>query len=258
MYNLNMYKKIFLIILLTLGFVLVKWFLMDQSVNYTGVKPDILPTSTPVPMPIVNTDVGNFAYFIQTEISGMDLLLFNNTQTKSDSKQLMIDLNCTAGINGGFYGTNDQPLGWMLIDNKEVSRVKSSELLNGFIWITDTRVTISQKTNDLSKYGLQTGPILITEGETWKLKMARDEKARRMVMGTADQKAFILAVFDRYADLDGPYLADLPEIVQIIANKEGLVVDNAINLDGGSASAIYTDLGNLEEISNVGSWWCVR
>src|SRR3972149_8305161 len=99
------------------------------------------PTPTPVPLPIsplyptIETENGVYSYLIEAGISADRMRLENNTQSKKDTKDLMIQLECTAGINGGFYGTDDRPLGWMAIDYKEIAKEKKSDLLNGFVSI---------------------------------------------------------------------------------------------------------------------------
>jgi len=130
-------------------------------------------------------------------------------------------------------------------------------LFNGYIIIDNSAFDISNSPKTGVLYGLQTGPLLVSNGKPWKLDLIRDKPARRMVMGTADDGIFLLAVFNGEAETTGPQLMDLPSWVMQIADKEKLIIDTAINLDGGGASAFYSTNVFLKESSSVGSWWCV-
>jgi len=255
----NILLKIILITVIVLSAIGYVKFNRPKDMEYKPVQTDIkkdLIVEPEADSVLINGET--FGYLIEKHVNPERIILGNNTTSKSDTQELMIRMKCIFGINGGFYDTQDRPLGWMVIDGKEVSRAKTSDLLNGFISIIDSQIEIGKLNNTIADYGVQSGPLLFSNSEPWTLKMARDEKSRRMVMGNTTQGVFILGIFDPEADLSGPYLADLPEVVQKIAEEEGLLIQNAINLDGGSASAIYTSRGNLKEISNAGSWWCVK
>jgi exopolysaccharide biosynthesis protein len=196
-------------------------------------------------------------YLLERGIDPENLILINNTGIKKTSEELIKSNNCSSGINGGFYGTDDKPVGWMVINNEQISKPKESTLFNGYIIIDNSAFDISNSPKTGVLYGLQTGPLLVSNGKPWKLDLIRDKPARRMVMGTADDGIFLLAVFNGEAETTGPQLMDLPSWVMQIADKEKLIIDTAINLDGGGASAFYSTNVFLKESSSVGSWWCV-
>ena len=106
--------------------------------------------------------------------------------------------------------------------------------------------------------GVQTGPVLILDGDEVDLKLARDKQARRMAAFIAGNDLYFVTVFHPEAVLDGPFLDSLPGIVLKIGQDEGFVVSSAVNLDGGAASAWYSPTLTLKEWQPVGSWWCVK
>ena len=175
---------------------------------------------------------------------------------------LMKDLACRAGVNGGFYGTDDHPLGLMTISGQEISRTKTSLLLNGFAAVVcENRrcfMSISDQPTPGAKYDLQTGPLLLSEGIVKPLSLISDKPARRMVLATGETDTYLISVFNGEAETAGPNLADLPELVKQIGTINHLNLEKAINLDGGGASALHFPGADLDETKPVGSWWCVK
>ena len=220
---------------------------------------------TPLPSPVKNVkniQVGgiNYGYAVVGGIDPGQLKLVPNFSDKSPSNQLVKDNQCELGINGGFYTPENLPLGWLVIAGSEISSAKSTSLLlNGYVAVADGKVEILEsKPKSLVSYGLQTGPVLVSGGKARQLSMAKDELARRMVMGTDKAgKAVFLTVFNPQTEILGPRLADLPQIVVMVAKKEIIDLEAAVNLDGGRASAFYSPDLTLKEADPVGGWWCV-
>jgi len=252
-------KNIIIGIILVTGFIL---FSRTFNQNKTEVISERLTEITPtVIIPDYHDIVWNdksYAYILEREIFPNGISLINNTADKKSADEITRSFSCNAGINGGFYDTENKPLGWMVIRGRELSKSRNSQLLNGYILIKGSNFSIRFSKEDAVDYGLQTGPILFSQGRAQKLVMFRDKPARRMIIGTAGDGVFILAIFNKEADTAGPNLADLPEILSEIGNKENMDITEAINLDGGSASALYTPQGKLSETSPVGSWWCIN
>jgi exopolysaccharide biosynthesis protein len=242
------------------------WFgnfiLSNRSKPKQVLADKVVVTNSSPTLPVyasISSDNFTYSYLLVKGLTADKLALSDNTQSKKSGWQLMQEGSCETGVNGGFYGTDDKPVGWMVINGETVSKAKSSDLLNGFVAVKDSRFMIDDLRIETDvDFGLQTGPVLVSEGKPRKLNLVRDKPARRMVMGTAKDRIFILAIFNSAAETAGPNLVDLPVIVSKIGAKEGLLIDSAVNLDGGSASAIYTPSGHLEETSPVGSWWCIN
>ena len=147
--------------------------------------------------------------------------------------------------------------GLVMINKKILSKAKNSLILNGFIKIDNT-LQIGKDFSGDADFALQTGPLLISNGKEIKLKMERDKPARRMIFAkNLSGRSVFITVFDPETEKIGPYLTDLPDIVQLINRKENLNLTDAVNSDGGGASAFYSSGKILTESVPVGSWWCV-
>ena len=174
--------------------------------------------------------------------------LIENFEEKKSTEELMKENRCLAGINGGFYGEDDKPLGWFMTGGVQIQRVKSSSLFNGFVWQSDSgELKISrQKPSDNVNWGFQSGPMVMENGRTIALNIRDDRLARRAVIGV-DKDGRVV-----FVHTDPVNLAELPGKIA------ELNLITAINLDGGSASAFYGDGEEISESSAVGSWMCVK
>jgi uncharacterized protein YigE (DUF2233 family) len=182
---------------------------------------------------------------------------FNNKQTFSE----IIDMKgCKAAINGSFYATDYSPLGLFQVGTQNLSRETTSTLMNGFITSSDTGdVDIaSVSPAGEASFSLQSGPLLILDNNALALKIANDEFARRSVFLRDTNGIFrFLIAYDQEELFSGPLLATLPNVLEAFAAQEGMHIEQAINLDGGSASAFHSPETTLQELSYVGSILCV-
>lgn len=233
-----------------------------QENNKIAIEPTrtLLSPTPALPEKTAEADGETYVYLRSEAFTPRQIKLVGNYTEKLVSEELMKSNNCKFGINGGFYDTKDQPLGWTVIEGKEVAPERISQLFNGYIGVTEDLLSV-EATLPVRKVdsGLQTGPILIANGRVITLQMSADKNARRMVMTTDNRGNAIFFTF--YAQMlvdSGPTLTLLPKLVQKAAEKENLNIRQAVNLDGGSASAFYGGELNLVESNPVGSWWCAH
>src|SRR5258708_5696859 len=110
---------------------------------------------------------------------------------------------------------------------------------------------------DPLKLALQSGPILKENNEFKNLSIIDDHPARRIVMGvTGENKAVLMVIYKDGSSFDGPLLGNLPTVLKTFEEKSGTTLADAINLDGGGASAFYSGDTILTEASPVGSFFC--
>ncbi len=196
-------------------------------------------------------------YFGVAEVNDLSKLrLLPNLNAKLTGENVLVENNCRILVNGGFYGKNNRPLGWMMVDENELNKPISSRLFNGFLGIDGT-ATISSSLISEARIGLQSGPILLANFSPIKLSLIQDEPARRVVAAIDNEEKFYFLVFKSESDYAGPYLRDLPQLVVAAGNVLGKNFVSAINLDGGSASVFYTPEIKLKELSLVGSFFCL-
>ena len=102
-------------------------------------------------------------------------------------------------------------------------------------------------------FGVKSGPILVYDSKPLKLAIKDDQLRRRIVAAlTQDEQLIFLVILSPRSDYSGPLLADTPQLVLAINPK----IVSAVNLDGGSASALITPEFNLPEYQPIGGYFC--
>lgn len=240
-------KKIFLLLLIPIVFLL-----------FLRKKPQQQEIILPTPTTFEEKSKDGYA-IIKTEPDRVTLI--PNFSEKKLSREILESNNCSAGINGGFYDTQNQPLGLFVSNFQTAHKAIENALLNGFIGIGANNGTfIGHELLDMhNRIALQTGPLLIANGKPLPLAIKNDEHARRMVAAIdADSTMMFLSLYNSDSVFDGPLLRDVPTMLTEINQKELLNIVNAINLDGGSASAFYNGSTELSELTPIGSFFCIK
>jgi len=150
-------------------------------------------------------------------------------------------------INGGFFGEDYKPLGLRISDKEQKSPIKPISWWGVFYTQQNKpfikSVRAFKKFKDIN-FAIQSGPRLIVDGTIMKLKPGL---AERTALGiTQDNKVIILATEN------SPLTTQ--ELAQLLQSKP-LSCVHALNLDGGSSTQIYADIGhfklNVHGFSNV-------
>jgi uncharacterized protein YigE (DUF2233 family) len=236
------------------------------NIQHTVIEPvaSADPTSTPDPgIPETTVTVGDttYSYAMIKVATGSSITLIPNFSGKRDAKSLADENQCQEAINGGFYDTAGKPLGFFYTNTRTYGTKISSSLVNGFFWAdTNGGALISSDLPHASyRFAVQTGPLILFNGQTLQLTIVQDEHARRMIVGkTADDRFVFLTVYPADSVYSGPTLSELPSVVASISKKENLGIADAVNLDGGSASAFYNGETSLSELTPVGSIFCIK
>lgn len=247
-------------VLLFVLFLLAATFLLIRFLSLSGVTPQLRlnPSVAPSPVPGELISFKGTAYRIFLEkipTSSTARLIPNFTQ--KESAQEIVEVNhCTSAINGGFYDTNDQPLGRYFVNNNFLNpNIHNPDFLNGFVWADKKGVlnfTTEEPQNSTVSFLFQTGPYMKT---TTNLRIRDDEVNRRMLLAKTKENEIYLLSMTQDANIhSGPLLAEVPQILALL--PQGFV--EAINLDGGSASAVITSNVKLNEIVAVGSLICLK
>lgn len=183
---------------------------------------------------------------------------FESFKLSSDASE---QNNCDFLSSAGFYTKENKPVGYFYAQEKEYRAGHESALFNGYI--TANKMGVIRITSILPRdqlvWGLQTGPVLRENGKNSVLRITNDKNARRVFAAvTGDNKLFIAVVYDPLSSFRGPKLVDLPSFVSELEEKTGVVIADAINLDGGSASTFKNEEKYLTELSPVGSFLCIQ
>lgn len=187
------------------------------------------------------------------------LSLIPNFTEKRTARSLIDNKECQEVVNGGFYAKDNQPTGLFVADFKTLRNHIPSSLLNGYIFIDQNNTaSIQASPPEVSvRLALQAGPVLIRDEKVVKLVIRDDEFARRVIMGITQKGVIIfLTVYDPENTWSGPKLGDTPAVLSGLIERFQLT--DAVNLDGGSASAFIRSDLSLQELTSVGSFFCVK
>lgn len=188
------------------------------------------------------------------------LVLGSNLKAKEAASGLFEDQACSFLINGGFYSPELEHLGLFLTEGETLSPVQENVLLNGFVSINSLGIPkIGVLPDEELRLAMQTGPMLVANGEYKELTLTSDKYARRSIaMVTGSNELVFMIVYSGETRFSGPLLAETPELIRIFGQKTGLPIADAINLDGGKASAFITERVALTELSTIGSYFCME
>ncbi len=143
----------------------------------------------------------------------------------------------------------------MIANNKTLNSGQNNRLFNGFV----SDQGIGYEPPVMARWVVQTGPMLWDQNHSIKINTTNDKSARRGVaLTTIDNKLYFVIFYNPRAEVLGPYLNDMPGILDKLGKLEQLEIISAINLDGGGASAFYDGKTFLEESDPVGTILCAK
>ena len=141
-------------------------------------------------------------------------------------------------INGGFFDHNHHPLGLRIGSQQQYNPLKRISWW-GVFYIQDKKPHLSglqnYKSNEHIDFAVQSGPRLLVHGRIPSLKPGR---AERSALGISPDGRVIILVTEN-APMTTTALAEL-------FRSPPLNCKEALNLDGGSSSQLYADIGSLK------------
>lgn len=201
--------------------------------------------------------VYDYEYFIVHQLEKLSLI--SNFDTPVRASNLATKNRCDFAINGGFYSTDNRPLGVFIGNGYEQANALKSALFNGFFGFSSSKAVITKTFDSSYPYILQSGPLLLYNASPLPLAIQNDEHARRSaVVITNEGQIVFVTFFIRDSIYNGPLLGDLPTILHQFATNEGFVIEAALNLDGGSATYFKHTTVELPELSSIGSLFCIQ
>ena len=254
-------KRIFIVIFLV--FVSLGGLYFANSINFKKDETKVLGEELQRGSSAVEVSFGDEKYAVYwLVLSNLDTLeLIPNFDDSQTASSAFDKYGCELLINGGFYTEAGKPIGLFRANSETIQEFSVNVLMNGVFSVNDfstPRIT-REVPGDPLKIALQTGPILIENSFNQKLNLASDKSARRVISAvTGDNKLIFMVIYDPKSVFLGPELVDLPQIVSLLSAENDLNIADAINLDGGSASAFKSRDFSLNEISPVGSFFCLQ
>lgn len=139
-----------------------------------------------------------------------------------------------AGINGGYFTPENQPLGLMILKGKKTASFSYSKLLSGLVIINKAGKLSFRKQRQgyhQAYYALQAGPFLIKNGKQVTLK--KGPASRRTVIALSQDNDLLLLSVNKSSLLTLSHL--LENFPKAFLVKQ---IKTALNLDGGSSTSM--------------------
>jgi len=159
-----------------------------------------------------------------------------------------------AGVNGGFFTPEFQPLGLQISGGHRSGALSNTKLLSGMALVAGGRPHLVWRAEFRGEVGvtdlIQTGPRLVDAGTPI---AGLDRKASRV-------RTFILTNGSGTWALGIARSASLGALADLLASPgiiPGVRVNRALNLDGGNSSALWLRTASGQEVSDPG-WSTVR
>ncbi len=167
----------------------------------------------------------------------------------STVKELAERTGAVAAINGGFFGTNGHPLGFLMAAGRVINgRVRGrgrrgSLHYSAIFFIRDGKPFIVHRDSFSPsgvEHALQAGPYLIHQGKpTGGLDLYRENRriAPRAAFALDRDRRLIALVTD--SAINGLSWCELQALLLTPSQQGGLESVEALNLDGGSSAQLY-------------------
>lgn len=179
----------------------------------------------------------------------LDLIMANSlSQPHASVNEFAHYSKALLSINGGFFDHNYQPLGLRVSHQQQYSPLKQISWW-GIFYIEDQKPHLSSvrryKNNHQADFAVQSGPRLVVKGHI--IPSLKAGHAERSALGISLDEHVIILVTDN-APMTTMTLATLMQ-------SPPLNCKDALNLDGGSSSQLYAQIGsfkiNVHGFSNV-------
>lgn len=145
------------------------------------------------------------------------------------------------GINGGYFDPKDRPLGLLITEGRQINRVRRADW--GVLTIRKKRArlvhTRAYKPRKRTEFAIQAGPRLVVKGKELTLK---PQWARRTAIGIRDGGKTLIVVV-----VDGRMLTS--SLATHFRTTFGC--DEALNLDGGSSTQLWTELPGIKNVRGL-------
>lgn len=156
---------------------------------------------------------------------------------------------CVAGVNGGFFTKENNPLGLVIQNGKRLHTLETGSFaVAGVLFDNGKKVellrsrdylALSKEKRSQVKEALQGGPFLVEKGKVVK-GLDKEKKASRTFIATNGKGIWLLGVSSSLS------LAELAQWLANPADMGGFTVTQALNFDGGSSSLFWLkDKGSM-------------
>ncbi len=183
---------------------------------------------------------GGQAFELDLEIVRLDAVEARARRRRTASvKELAAGTGARVAVNGGFFDEKAASLGLLVSGGKRLSPLRKADW--GVLFVTPQRESRIVHTRDFDKeltveFAIQAGPRLVVDGKPLTLKPQWD---RRTAVGVRPEGRHLVVLVTAIP----VSLADLAQLM-----GEGLGCSEALNLDGGSSTQLWSDLEGVEPV----------
>ena len=180
------------------------------------------------------------------ERSTMDLALFStksctlrvlqNEGGTDGLAEMMRREKCLAGVNGGYFDEKLAPIGLRLANGQTVAPLRRAQLITGVLFASARGVQIVRSREFSRRAGIteaiQCGPFLVDRGQPIG-GLNGSRSTRRTFAATTNSSRALVGVCSDVS------LAELSKMLATTSFAEGLRIERALNLDGGSSTGFW-------------------
>lgn len=160
------------------------------------------------------------------------------TDGEKDLAGAMMAAGANAGINGGYFHPDRQPLGLVVSGGVTIHPEERARLLSGVLLVFANGSMKLQRVHEPRpklevREALQAGPFLVDGGRSVS-GLENSRAARRSVLATDGAGRWAILIIDRVTLAEAAGLLATPGIL-----GEGIQIQRALNLDGGSSTGLW-------------------
>jgi uncharacterized protein YigE (DUF2233 family) len=157
-------------------------------------------------------------------------------ESRSDLATVMSSHSFLAGVNGGYFDPDYQPVGLLISDGHVIARFRQARLLSGILSVANGSVGL-QRVSEFSmkrkiSEALQCGPFLVDHARTV-AGLDESQSARRTFIAIGSGNEVALGYCSSIS------LAQLSRVLTAGKITADFRIERAFNLDGGSSSAFW-------------------
>jgi uncharacterized protein YigE (DUF2233 family) len=226
---LERYKRLALLITLYLIWSVshaYKWQTLENGLDYTSFKPKRFSPWSQLHVFKISLDKFQLSIAMAKEYS----------QKTSAVSQLAHLSHALIAINGGFFNPQYQPLGLRMKQGYILNPLKNISWW-GILYIKNNKPYLVSPKNfsprKSIRFAIQGGPRLLIKGKIPKLKPG---VAERSAIAITKDNNILLVVTDHFP----------LSTTQLAEYLQALDCDYALNLDGGSSSQLYANIGDFK------------
>jgi uncharacterized protein YigE (DUF2233 family) len=164
------------------------------------------------------------------------LRMIDQPNERGDLASAMSSKTFRAGVNGGYFEPDYQPVGLLISDGRTISPFRRARLLSGVLSVANGHIRLQRasefSTKEKASEAVQCGPFLVDHGKSV-IGLDEERSARRTFVATGSTNLIALGYASSIS------LAQLSRVLTVGKITDDFKIERAMNLDGGSSSAFW-------------------